>query len=65
MRNFLGQFKVSGKQSLDLPAHAAVALSIADDAKLMKGKCVNSQQGLGEGLAGAKKGEEDRMEKEL
>lgn len=64
LRQFMGEFQLSMKDTLALPADTFVALAANPDAKLMSGKYIDAAQDLGEVLNEAKKGPEGRIEKE-
>lgn len=64
MQKVLGAFNKMEKQTVDLPANTCVALCVEENAKVMRGKYVDSQYDLGEVLEEAKKGEGERIERE-
>ena len=64
LRQFMGDFLPSMKDTLALPADTFVALAADPDAKFMSGRYIDVTQDLGEVLDEAKKGPEGRIEKE-
>ena len=64
MQQVFQSFQETEKQTVHLPANTCVALCVEEDAKLMHGRYVDSQQDLEEVLKEAKKGKEGRVAKE-
>ncbi|KAL8646491.1 MAG: hypothetical protein Q9226_006830 [Calogaya cf. arnoldii] len=64
VKEFMGRFVPSMRDSLALAADTFVALAADEDARFMSGRYVDATQDLGQVLAEAKKGSEGRIEKE-
>ncbi|KAL8852134.1 MAG: hypothetical protein Q9221_002957 [Calogaya cf. arnoldii] len=64
VKDFMGRFVPSMRDSLALAADTFVALAADPDARFMSGRYVDATQDLGQVLTEAKKGPEGRIEKE-